>query len=92
MQKLTASGNMLDSSRPLDTRINVALTFRGPVCRCSAAGVMISAMATTARLDRYEVETLLADGELLAKSLIEHRDQLESEERLDPRQHHPAFL
>ena len=42
--------------------------------------------------DRGEVQELLACGELLAEALVEYRDQLEAEERLDARQHHAAFL
>jgi len=50
-----------------ETTATRSLTLLGSDKRCSAAGVMTSAM-------------------------VEHRDQLEAEERLDAREHHAALL
>ena len=42
--------------------------------------------------ERQQVHQLRAVRELFAEALVEHRDQLEAEERLDAREHHAALL
>jgi hypothetical protein len=69
-----------------------SLTSRCWLWRWIAAGAMTSAAASATRNSARKCSCRSPGESMWSKPSVEHRDQLETEERLDAGQHHAAFL